>query len=98
MSGTPLAVRTRPELHALRATSWMSASEAALYLGARSAQTLVEWRRIAVGPDWRREGKYILYRRADLDLFLARGGVPSAAFPARELILTPEEIDGKEAA
>lgn len=56
----------------------LSTRDAASYLGL-SHRTLEKWRTRGVGPAYSRIGRRVVYRRADLDQFVAAGVVGGGA-------------------
>lgn len=52
--------------------------EAASYLRT-SDRTLSRWRQMRIGPPWVRAGRAVLYRRKDLDEWLAQNRVEPVA-------------------
>ncbi|HEY3813488.1 MAG TPA: helix-turn-helix domain-containing protein [Caulobacteraceae bacterium] len=51
---------------------WMRTAEVAAYLR-RNLKTLTNWRTAGTGPRYVKRGSIILYRRADVDAWLAEG-------------------------
>lgn len=49
----------------------LNTKAAAAYLGV-AVQTLANWRYASAGPRWTKTGRSVKYRRADLDVYLAR--------------------------
>ena len=58
-------------------------NEAASYLRT-SPRTLSRWRQMRIGPPWVRAGRAVLYRRKDLDEWLAQNRVEPVAAAVRE--------------
>ena len=63
-------------------SAWLTPQEAAAHTGF-STSTLASWRsarrtRPSAGPDFRKVGRMIRYRREDLDRFIETGGQKAA--------------------
>lgn len=53
---------------------------AAIYLNV-SIRCLEDWRKRGTGPPWKKVGRRVLYRFADLDAYLARGSQGTRTAP-----------------
>lgn len=59
---------------------WFTQDEAARFLGGIASTTLQWWRTKGRGPKYTKIGRKVLYRRADLEAFIAAGArEPEAA-------------------
>ena len=66
-------------------TEHMTPDELRIYLGGVSLRTLARWRCERTGPAYHKAGKRVLYRRQDVDEWLAQNRMEPVAGPRRAL-------------